>query len=126
MKTTIPDPPRRFDADGSGRFTLTEVGRLELAPDEQVTFVTASGTEYDVVRKSWGYYATPSLNSRLPAKGLRPVLTRNGAGRFFICLVEPAAAGPFADYLAGSGMQALGWLDEAATLTRIAAALRQD
>jgi hypothetical protein len=124
MKATFPDPPRRFDADGTGRFTLTEAGRFELAPDEQVTFVAPSGSEYDVVRKPWGYYATPSLNSRLPAKGLRPVLARNGAGRFFVCLVEPAAERQFTDYLAQSGMQALGWLDEAATLARIAAALQ--
>ncbi len=123
MKTAFLDPPRRFDADGSGRFAMADVGRLELAADEQVTFTAVQGSEYDVARKSWGYYATPSLNGRLPAKGLRPALTRNAGGRYFVCLVEAGADRDFDQYLTASGMRVLGWLDDAATLARIEAAL---
>lgn len=126
MKSSPRHPPRRFDADGTGRFVLSDVGSIELAADEQVTFVAPSGSEYDVVRKEWGYYATPSLNGRLAARGLRPVLLRNRSGRFFVCLVERDRERQFADYLQNAGLRALGWLDDAATLERIAAVLGQE
>src|SRR4030088_2859215 len=99
MKTKFHASPRRFDADGTGRFVIADVGAIEVDEDEQVTFVGESGSEYDVARKSWGYYATPSLNGRLPAKGLRPVLACNNIGRFFVCLVEIGWERQFADYL---------------------------
>jgi hypothetical protein len=124
MKTSFLNPPRRFDADGTGRFALADTGSIELAADEQLTFTSATGSEYDVARKAWGYYATPSLNSRLPAKGLRPVLTRSGTGRYFVCLVEVERERQFEDYLQLTGMRVLGWLDDATTLSRIEAALQ--
>jgi len=68
MKTSFLNPPRRFDPDGTGRFAVLDAGGIELAADEQVTFCSVTGSEYDVTRKAWGYYATPSLNARLPAK----------------------------------------------------------
>ena len=68
------DPPRRFSA---GEVTISHVADLDLEPDEQVTFVSGTGTEYDVARKDWGYYATPSLNGRLAEHGLRAALAVN-------------------------------------------------
>ena len=65
---------------------------IQLEPDEQVTFVTDSGSEYDVARKSWGYYATPSLNSRLAGFGLRGVLVRGDDGKAYLFLVEMGKA----------------------------------
>jgi hypothetical protein len=126
MKISLRDPPRRFDADGTGRLVLSDAGSIELAADEQVTFVAPSGSEYDVVRKEWGYYATPSLNSRLPGRGLRPVLLRNRSGRFFVCLVESDRERRFADYLQSANLHVLGWLDDAATLERIASVLERE
>jgi len=125
MKTAWLDPPRRFDADGSGRHAMADVGGIELGTDEQVTFTAASGSEYDVARKSWGYYATPSLNGRLPAHGLRPALARNSVGRYFVCLVESNAESDFARYARNAGMSVLGWLDDAETLRRVEDALRE-
>ena len=52
-----------------------------------------------MTRKDWGYYATPSLNGRLPQKGLRPALMRNAANRFFIVLVEAGREDAFHKYL---------------------------
>lgn len=102
------DPPRRFTA---GEIAITHVADVELGDDEQVTFTTASGTEFDVVRKEWGYYATPSLNRRLPEHGLRPALCRAGDGRTSILLCERGAESRFAAYLSSQQMENLGWLD---------------
>ena len=41
------------------------MGTVYLAPNEQLTFVTENKNRYDVARKYWGFYATPSINSRL-------------------------------------------------------------
>ena len=77
MKFTPIDPARVFSVGRGGRIQLKDTARITLEPDEQVTFVTRAGAEYDVVRKSWGYYATPSLNGRLRRFGLRAVLSRS-------------------------------------------------
>ena len=90
---------------------IRHMADVELADDEQVTFVAASGSEYDVVRKSWGYYATPSLNGRLPAHGLRPVLAANPAGKAFLLLVEEGCEEDLAGYLSEQSMRILAWLD---------------
>ena len=69
----------------------SDCGRIALAPDEQVTFTTEAGGEYDVTRKSWGFYATPSINGRLKTFGLRAALVRNVAGR--VCRARGAGQG---------------------------------
>lgn len=102
------DPPRRFAVGG---IEITHAADVELDADEQVTFTTASGTEFDVVRKDWGYYATPSLNRRLPEHGLRPALCRSSDGRTSILLCERGAEDRFAAYLSSQQMENLGWLD---------------
>ena len=71
MKFTENIPPRTFEVGGARRFLMADCGTLELDADEQITLVTESGAEYDVARKDWGFYATPSLNGRLESFGLR-------------------------------------------------------
>ena len=104
-------PPRRFEVGHEGNtITLSHCADIMLIPDEQVTFVTASGTEFDIVRKSWGYYATPSLNARLPSHGLRPALVSSGSRRYLL-LVEADKLDPFHAYLLSQGMKLVAWLD---------------
>jgi len=124
MKLTAMEPPRVFAVGQDGAIRLKDCGRIELEPDEQLTFVTASGTEYDVARKSWGYYATPSLNGRLPSFGLRPALVRSYNDRFFLLLVERERIQQFEDYLQSQDMKLACWLDDAVVLERIEALSR--
>jgi SAM-dependent methyltransferase len=105
------DPPRRFPVGVREIIYLKDCGRVALEPDEQVTFVTASGAEYDVVRKSWGYYATPSLNARLPNFGLKSALVRSGE-RLYLLLIEESKLREFYAYLAAQGMEIIEWLDQ--------------
>jgi hypothetical protein len=112
MDVTINRPPRSFRPTAAGDLEIHDCGAIHLAPDEQVTFRTEGGAEYDVVRKSWGFYATPSLNGRLPAHGLRPALIRNAEGRDYVVLVEGGHENDFRDYLAGEGLRVVTWLDE--------------
>ena len=95
------DPPRRFTVGRGDKVELSDCARVDLAADEQVTFVTDSGGEYDVVRKSWGFYATPSLNDRLPRHGFRAALVRDAAGKRFMLLVERGREEDFERYRGG-------------------------
>ena len=71
-----------------------------------------SNAEYDVVRKSWGYYATPSLNGRLQAFGLRGVLVKSLDAKFYILLVEKGKEHCFLCYLDVEKLTIVCWLDD--------------
>jgi hypothetical protein len=112
------DPPRRYTA-GLTDVEISDCGRIELDADEQVTFTTPAGGELDVARKSWGFYATPSLNARLPSFGLRPCLVRNTQDRYFVLLVESGCEADFEAYLELERLTVAGWLDDPDVLVRI-------
>jgi hypothetical protein len=111
MKFEEKRPPRVFQVGNVEKFPMRDCGTLRLEPDEQVTLVTASGAEYDVARKDWGFYATPSLNGRLASFGLRAVLVRNPGGRYFVLLVEKAKQADFDAYVNSERLAIVCWMD---------------
>ena len=126
MKFTPVDPPRKFEVSGAGvRLHLSDCGRVALASDEQVTFTTEAGGEFDVTRKSWGFYATPSTNGRLKSFGLRAALVRNLAGRLFVVLVEQGKEAEFLAYVEADKQTLLTWLDDDASVERLAVLLEK-
>lgn len=113
MKVTPVDPPRVFTVGHPGReIALRDTARVALEPDEQVTFTTDAGGEYDVVRKSWGFYATPSLNGRLVQFGLRAALVKSGGARIYLLLAEREKEAEFLRYLDAQDMALVCWLDD--------------
>jgi hypothetical protein len=124
MKFDERTPPRRFTVGNTVKFEMRDCGSVHLQPDEQVTFVTEAGGEFDVARKDWGYYATPSLNGRLESFGLRAVLIRNTmTDRYFVLLVERGKESSFLEYLAQEQCEIISWLDSAEALGRLRAAM---
>ncbi len=122
MKFTPIDPPRKFEVSGVGvKLMLSDCGRVALDADEQVTFTTVAGGEYDVTRKDWGFYATPSLNGRLKSFGLRAALVLSGFGRLFLMLVEKGKEEAFLAYVATDHQRILCWLDEDEEVEKLAA-----
>ena len=119
MEITKLYPPRIFRLGMQAQIEIKHCANIELATDEQVTFVTSSGTEYDVVRKSWGYYATPSLNGRLPNYRLRPVLVRNTFDKVYLLLVEQGHEADFEAYLAAEQQKIICWLDDDEIISKI-------
>ena len=111
MRFVKNDPPRKYEAGFDAKVVISDCGKIELEPDEQVTFVTPTGGEYDVARKSWGFYATPSLNGRLQSFGLRAVLVKNRLNRFFIFLVEEGKEDLFQGYVKKEPLEIVCWLD---------------
>jgi len=124
MKFEAKTPPRRFTVGNSVRFDMLDCGDIRLDSDEQVTFKTTSGAEYDVAAKDWGFYATPSLNGRLEQCGLRGVLIRNrDTGRYFVLLVERGHEPQFDAYCSQENLAVIAWLDNTAALDSLAARL---
>jgi hypothetical protein len=117
MKFIQKSPPRKFLVGwDSQKITINDCGSLELSPDEQVTLTTPKGAEYDVARKTWGFYATPSLNGRLERFGLRGVLVRNKVRQYFVLLVERGHEPDFEEYIASEQLNVVSWLDSSTAL----------
>ena len=80
--------PRPFVVGIKKKLTIKDMGTVYLAPNEQLTFITENKNRYDVGRKNWGFYATPSINSRLKKEGFKTV--RGGMSKIrilsYICL----------------------------------------
>ena len=124
MKFDPKTPPRRFTVGNSVKFDMLDCGSMHLEPDEQITFKTLSGAEYDVAAKDWGFYATPSLNGRLEQFGLRGVLIRNrDTGRYFVLLVERGRESQFDAYCVQENLAVIAWLDSTDALDQLAARL---
>jgi hypothetical protein len=105
-------PPREFLVGGPGaEVTLRDCATIALDPDEQVTFVTDSGAQYDVARKDWGFYATPSVNGRLESFGLRAALVVSRSGLRYVMIVEEARLADFLEYLDSQDQSLSCWLD---------------
>jgi hypothetical protein len=121
VKLAPKTPPRRFAVGNATKFEISDCGELTLDADEQVTLTTERGGEYDIVRKAWGFYATPSLNGRLEQFGLRGVLIRNRTtGRYFLLLVERGYEADFDSYVAEEGLEIIAWMDSTAALDELA------
>ena len=103
-------PARIYEAGHDVKVRIADCGRLHLDADEQVTLTTPSGAEYDVTRKNWGFYATPSLNGRLASFGLQGVLACNRERRLFVLLVEKGHEDAFRQYCEGEALRIVTWL----------------
>jgi hypothetical protein len=113
-------PPRSFEV--APGVTHHDCAHVALEAGEQVTFTTRSGGEYDVARMEWGFYATPSLNSRLKRFGFRSALVKNLSSQFFILLVEKGFESAFEQYLQNESHKLICWLDDDQILQRLEAA----
>ena len=119
MKISENKTPRKFLVGHGPMVEISDCGTVQLSANEQVTFLTANNLEYDVVRKEWGYYATPSLNGRLADNDLRAVLTKNQSGNFYVLLVERGRESAFHCYLEEEDMSIVAWIDSGEMLSTL-------
>lgn len=112
MKLIQKEPPREFEVGFDKKGVIKDCGSVFLSPDEQVTLKTDAGAEYDVTRKSWGFYATPSTNGRLSSFGFRTVLVKNRIDRYFVLLVEKGHEKEFHEYIDQEPLNIVAWLDD--------------
>ena len=104
--------PRSFIVGIKKKLKIKDIGTIQLAPNEQITFITKNNNRYDVVRKNWGFYATPSINSRLKKEGFKTALVKNTLNRIFVMIVEKKRIPKFKIYCREQNQKILFWLDE--------------
>ena len=111
MNFKVIKPVRKFEVgDTVPTIELSHVMDLMLEADEQVTLVAEGGKEVDICKKDWGYYATPSLNSRLQRFGYRCCLV-DSAGKKFVHIVDQNKMPSYQNYLDQQKMTIVAWLD---------------
>ena len=81
------NPPRIFAVGKKSDILLNHVATISLQNNEIVTFLGENNREYEITSKEWGFYATPSLNSRLKQSRICSCLVRSQEGKLFIHLV---------------------------------------
>jgi hypothetical protein len=123
VKVKRQNPERVFKVGRpKNQIDMKDCGKIVLEQNEQVTFTDASGVEYDVARKDWGFYATPSLNGRLKSFGLSGVLIKNkDSGRFFVLLVEDGRQELFNNYCEKENLVVITWMNSDASLNALEA-----
>jgi len=121
MKFEPKSEPRNFPV-GNADIQLSHVADIDLEPDEMVTFITDGQREYDVCRKSWGYYATPSLGGRLRAFGWRAAVMRNILTRHcFVVLVQEGMEDEWLAYMISERQELVLWIDDFDALSEMRA-----
>ena len=88
----------RFFEAGIKKNKIKDCGLILLGNNEQVTF-KSNRTEYDVCKKNWGYYATPSINGRLKNFGFRTFLITNSKKKIYLFLVFKNKIKEFKKYI---------------------------
>ena len=112
MKFNQKIPARSFRVGKNSEIEISHQADISLAPNEQITFVTEDGAEFDFVRKNWGYYATPSMNRRLKEFGFSSALVQNAKGHVYIFVIEKSKMHEFEAYCKLENQTVLMWLDK--------------
>ena len=112
MKFDLNHLPRIYTTGKDNLVKIADCGQILLEPNEQVTFVTENGKKHDFTAKSWGYYATPSINGRLRDQGFKTAMVKNTYGKFYIMVVDKEKLENFETYLEEEASTIIEWLDE--------------
>ena len=101
---------RKFKT-GINDIIITHVADLKLANNELITIKVNKKTEYDITRKNWGFYSTPSINKRLLKYRFDSAITHNpNFGTYFMMIVEKNKKKEFIKYLKSQNMVLITWL----------------
>lgn len=120
MKTFFLKKSREYEVGIKSKTIIKDVGKINLDSDEQITFVDSSDNEYDLAKKNWGYYATPSINKRLKKFNYKTALVKNNeTDLFYIMIVYDKKINEFNKYISADSMEIVCWLDENKSLSKI-------
>ena len=100
---------RKFKV-GMKKIELTEKAHIFLKNNEMFTLKNKK-MEYDIVKKDWGYYATPSINERLLKFNFKTCIIRNKISKnIFILIVEKKKIKNLNKYLKNENCKVIKWL----------------
>lgn len=102
---------RNFNTKSKLDTQITVLKHIFLKKNQQITFVEKKKKEYDIVKKEWGYYATPSINRRLKKFGYECLIIKNRQNKFFLCIVNKDLKKKFKLYLKQDDQKIVCWLN---------------
>lgn len=113
MKYKFKEQPRKFRVGVNQDIELSDCGQIFLDSNEQVTFNDDHDNEYDVCKKNWGYYATPSLNGRLDSFNFYSALVMNKhTQRKYIMLIHKDKLDLFNEYISQEDQEIIFWFNK--------------
>lgn len=118
MKLNIKEEPRVFFVGNNEEIEIKDYGTVHLDENEQISFITEDGGEYDVCKKNWGYYATPSIKHRLKNNGFLSALVRNANDQIYLWIIEKEKMDLFEIYLKENNHSVIEWLCPSETSRR--------
>jgi hypothetical protein len=83
--------------------------KINLLPDEQMT-INHLHSSYDIAKKKWGFYVTPSFQNRCKKNNLLPALIIKNNKIYFI-LVNKKKINYFMNFLKSKNYSLLKWLN---------------
>ncbi len=110
MKLNIKEEPRLFFVGNNKEIEIKDYGTVHLDENELVSFVTESGSEYEICKKNWGYYATPSIENRLKDNGFLSALVKNSSNQLYLWVIEKEKKDLFETYLNKENHKVVDWL----------------
>tara|TARA_Y100001970_G_scaffold53704_1_gene68065 strand:- start:7462 stop:7803 length:342 start_codon:yes stop_codon:yes gene_type:complete len=102
--------PRIFLVSKKNKIYLKDVGKINLENNENLTITSNNKKNYEICRKDWGYYATPSINERLKKNGFKTALVKQKK-KYFILLVDKRKIRSFNNYCKIESYKIIKWLD---------------
>ena len=104
--------PRIFKVGENKKIKIKEVGYVYLKNNEQITLINENKKKHDIVKKSWGYYATSSVNSRLKKEGFKTAIVKNKSNGYYIMIVDIKKIKNFKNYCKKENQKVIEWIDE--------------
>tara|TARA_B100000886_G_scaffold275859_1_gene199798 strand:+ start:2410 stop:2727 length:318 start_codon:yes stop_codon:yes gene_type:complete len=81
---------------------------VRLNKDEQLTFLFKK-SNYDIAKKNWGYYISPSLQTRCLKAGLKGVIISNQTSLKF-AFVHKSKIKIFLSYVKSNNFKVVSWI----------------
>ena len=111
MRIIKKKPPRKFKP--SKNIIIKDCANIYLNSNEQVTFLTKKKQEYDVCKKEWGFYATPSVNGRLKSYNFKTAIIQNiKTKKIYIFIFKKGKEKKFYRYLKEENCKVIKWLSK--------------
>lgn len=111
MKIKYNKPPRQYKVGNTSNITINDMASIVLKQDEQVTFSNGN-KQFDVCKKNWGFYATPSTNNRLKSFGYSTCICKNKQGHIYVLILDDDYEVEFQTYIKNEGLKVITWLDD--------------
>ena len=90
---------------------ITHVADLKLSNDELITIKVNKKTEYDITKKNWGFYSTPSINKRLLKFNFKTCIIKNKTSKnIFILIVDKNKIKKLNKYIKNENCIVIKWL----------------